>query len=168
MNTFDELCKEYYTDVRKFVLKLTGNYHNAEDVTQETFLRAFKNFHLFTIGSCFKSWIFQIAYCTYIDICRKKPSAVHISLEKENQEGDCLKDILFENKKESIIDYEAVALAIEDLSFCQRQIFKLYYIDDLKQREIAEILGKTIDCVGNTIFKGKKNFKKNYHKITGE
>lgn len=69
---FNELVRTYEQDVRRYSLFLCGNRDLAEDIAQETFLRAYRYIHLFRGDASFKTWIFKIAQHAAKDLQRKQ------------------------------------------------------------------------------------------------
>jgi len=69
---FNEVVRTYEQDVRRYSLFLCGNRDLAEDVAQETFLRAYRYIHLFRGDASFKTWLFKIAQHAAKDLQRKQ------------------------------------------------------------------------------------------------
>ncbi|WP_165867417.1 RNA polymerase sigma factor [Paenibacillus pinisoli] len=78
---FNELVRTYEQDVRRYSLFLCGNRDLAEDIAQETFLRAYRYIHLFRGDASFKTWLFKIAQHAAKDL-QQKQSAQHSILTK--------------------------------------------------------------------------------------
>ena len=73
MNEFERACQEEYTRVRSFLVRLTGDYALAEELTQETFYQALKQWKSFR-GQCAPStWLCGIAKRLYFTWCRRPP-----------------------------------------------------------------------------------------------
>jgi RNA polymerase sigma-70 factor (ECF subfamily) len=82
-NKFDNLIKTYGKKVYNLAYRLTGNSHDAEDVTQETFLRVYKGLKTFREESTIYTWIYRIAVNTSLRIKRKLDRAYIDSLEEK-------------------------------------------------------------------------------------
>ena len=80
------LIERYLASVYRFVRGYVKNDSDAEDITQETFVRAWRNFHTFDHEKSFKTWIFAIAKHASIDALKKK-KAINFSLF-DNEDGD--------------------------------------------------------------------------------
>ncbi|MGL5749382.1 MAG: RNA polymerase sigma factor, partial [Paraclostridium sp.] len=65
MISFEEIYNSYFSDVYRFILKLSNDQHIAEEITQETFYKALKNIDNFKGNSQMKVWLCQIAKNTY-------------------------------------------------------------------------------------------------------
>jgi len=81
------LVDRYISDAYNFALKLTGDNQAAEDITQESFIKAWKNMQKFIPGNNFRGWLFCIIKNTSIDWLRKK-KAVPFSFFAKNTEGE--------------------------------------------------------------------------------
>jgi RNA polymerase sigma-70 factor (ECF subfamily) len=76
------LVDRYLNDAYNFAFKLTNDSHVAEDVTQESFMKAWKNIRKFIPGNSFRTWLFSIIHNTSIDYLRKKRELPFSSFEK--------------------------------------------------------------------------------------
>ena len=133
---FEELYDRFFRDVYLFILAMSKDPHIAEEITQETFFKALKEYRHFR-GSCsVKSWLCQIAKNLYISYTRKKKS-VH---------SDLLEEMPGESDVESICIQKDEALSIYKLLHClddpYKEVFTLRVLGDLSFKEIAEIFDK--------------------------
>jgi len=151
-NAFAELTKRYLKPVYNFVCRLSGSAHDAEDITQDTFLKAWKNLKKYRPEENFKTWIFTIARNTTIDWFRKKKDHSFSEFETANS-GNVITDTLADN---SPLPNEILATAenkdfadnlLKKLSPENREILLLHYNNDLTFKEIAKILGKPLNTV---------------------
>lgn len=72
---FEELYQTYFSDVYRYILKLSGSEHIAEEITEETFYKALRKIHTFR-GECdIRIWLCRIAKNSYTSYLRKKRSA---------------------------------------------------------------------------------------------
>lgn len=152
-----ELIREYIKPVYNLVFRLTGKSDEAEDLTQETFLKAWKNIKKFDKNKSFKTWIFTIAHNTVIDFYRKKKPIPFSKLDSANDEdgstfesslqGDELSpEELFEKQQEESI----LLSALENLSLDERTIIVLHHTDELTFDEISDVLKKPINTIKST------------------
>lgn len=140
------LIKRYLKPVYSFVYKRVNNFQEAEDITQEVFVKMWKNIRKFKKEKNFRTWIFTIAKNTTIDFLRKSKiaSATKINntfLEKLASSFNLLE---FFEKKDAA---NKISLALEKLSTECRTIFSLRYNEYLTFREIAEILKQPLNTV---------------------
>ena len=146
------LVTKHLKHVYNFAYRLSGNAEDAEDIAQETFLKAWRNLKQYQNGRSFKAWLFRIAHNTAIDLLRKKKEYVLSGFENEEGENplmDSLVDpeplpdqliVLAENKK-------LVDSLLDKLSPLYREVLLLRYNDHFTFEEIGETLGKSIHTV---------------------
>jgi RNA polymerase sigma-70 factor (ECF subfamily) len=146
------LIKQYLRPIYGFVYRYVGNTGASEDITQEVFVRMWRNIKKFNPEKNFKTWIFAIAKNASIDFLKKK-KALPFS-EFDNEEGDnIIENILIDAEllPSEILEREDAARvlneALEKLSPKYRTVLFLYYNENFNFREIAEILGEPLDTV---------------------
>lgn len=144
---FTQLVERHLKTVYSFVMRFVGNGHEAEDIVQETFLKAWKSARQYKKeASKFKTWVLRIARNTAIDHLRKKK---HIPFsEFENDQGQNVlaetvpdQALLQDERFAKIQDVEAVQRALSKLSPDAREIIVLHYTNGLTFLEIGEMLG---------------------------
>jgi len=150
---FGELTARHLRGVYSFALRLVGDGAAAEDIAQETFLKAWKNLKKYDERSSkFKTWMLRIARNTAIDYLRKKK---HIPLSAfENETGsNVLAETLADTEElapamlERLDDARELHAVLEHLSPKHREIVLLYYSNDLTFEEIAQTLGEPTNTV---------------------
>jgi len=145
---FGKLVKKYQNKVLYLAHDLVGNYYDAQDVAQNTFLRAFQKIDSFRDEATFSTWIYRITTNAAIDFQRSKKRKRAMSLNqplKDNDEYeliDTLKDNdpSIEKKVENGDLKELIVSLIDLLSPQQRAAFVLKHFHDKSTAEIAEIL----------------------------
>lgn len=167
------LVRQYLGPIYGFVYKQVGNAQDAEDITQEVFIKVWKNINKFDGNKSFKSWIFSIARNSIIDFIRKNRLA---SGEKksipfsnfENEEGNnildgmlidagLLPDEIYEQKETKSM----ISKAMGKLSTKYQSVLSLYYEKEFNFREIAQMLGEPIDTVKSRHRRGLMVLRKN-------
>jgi RNA polymerase sigma-70 factor (ECF subfamily) len=142
------LIKRYSDYIYNFIYQYVKNRELAEDLTQEVFIKVWKNFKKFDPKKKFKVWLFQIARNTTIDFFRKKKEINFSELEREGEEFDIpdtgpIPSEIFEKKE---IQAE-VKKALEALPLIYRSTLIFYYQNQFNLREIAEIRGEPVDTI---------------------
>ncbi len=150
---FDELVRRHLDGVYKFAYRYVRDAADAEDVAQETFVRAWKNLKSFDQARNFRTWIYTITRNAALDLLKKKkPLAFSKIAEAEND----LESILAPYIATGEMPGDAVDLkflrgdldgALKQLPPAYRAVLALRYNDHLKFREIAAALGEPIDTV---------------------
>ena len=147
------LIQRYFKLVYSFVIRSLGNKEEAEDLTQEIFLKVWNNLKKFNPEKSFKTWIFTIAKNTLIDYFRKKKIyTVSSVVNDEGEEVDILDTIAnqdlsaLENIEQQEIKSELEKNLLK-LSADDRMLLLFYYEQRMNFREIAEMLEEPVDTV---------------------
>lgn len=160
--TFSRLYDENHSKVYRLAYALAGNANDAEEITQEAFLRAFRSFASFRNDSTFFTWIYRItinAANDYLKYWNKLPS-----LRLTEDLGYKLEDIMDTNPandpETEILANEARFKCLHCFTTCltvnQRIVFCLGVSLGLPQRLIAEIMGCSLPAVKTTLHRAKK------------
>jgi len=146
------LIKRHLTPVYNFILCYVKDAPAAEDVTQEVFVKVWKNLKRFKPEYKFKSWLYEISKNTCLDYLKKNKALTFSELDKfdDNFYAECLLD------DKSISPLEIASLsgdagiinsAMEKLPEKYKTTLNMRYQQGLKFREIAEILQESIDTI---------------------
>jgi RNA polymerase sigma-70 factor (ECF subfamily) len=140
-----------------------GDQATAEDITQEVFIKVWKNIKKFDQNKSFRPWIFQIAKNTAIDFLRKKKTIPFSRFENEKGQNVLTNNIAEKplNLLENLSDKETLDEAMSNLSEKDRKIIKLRHNDGMSFREIAELLKESINTVKSRYRRVLANLKKN-------
>ena len=146
------LIKQYLKPTYSFVYRYLGNASDAEDITQEVFVRMWRNIKKFDQQKNFKTWIFSIAKNASIDFLRKKKTIPFSEFENE-EGGNAIVDTLVDPAPlpDEIIEradmVHLLTSALEKLSPKYRMVLFLRYNDHFTFREIAESLGEPLHTI---------------------
>ena len=158
---FYELFRRYENKVFNLVYRYVGTYHEAEEITQEIFLKIYYSAHKFRGESKFATWLYRIAVNTCKNYKRKKQPAV-ISIDDPEISTDLSapastepEAIFAEKRKRAIIQQ-----AIDSLAPNQKTAFILSKYEGYSYAEIAEIMKISISAVGVLLFRAKQELKK--------
>lgn len=146
------LVDHYIKDVYRFAYQLTNDSGIAEDVTQESFVKAWKHIRSYRQGSSFKTWIFTITRNTAVDWLRKQKEIRLSSFE--NVTGQ---NILLETtKSEELLPNELLEKAentayvtslLEQLDPKYREVLTLRYTSNMTFEEIGEVLRRPLHTI---------------------
>lgn len=146
------LIGRYLKSIHSFVYKYVGNGAEAEDVTQEVFVKVWRNLKKFDRKHSFKTWIFTIAKNTAIDWLKKK-KAIPFSRFDTEDGGNFIIDTLADTapRQSELFDSQNIAQAfsvlLDKLSDSYRSVLLLHYNNNLTFREIAEATGDPLHTV---------------------
>ncbi len=146
------LIRRYLKPIYNFAYRYVKDGQEAEDITQETFIKVWKNLKKFDRTKKFKTWIFSIAKNTSFDFLRKKKAIPFSKFENEEGENKFLErlvepallpDELFEKANIK----EILNIAMKQLSPKYRMVLFLRHNDHFTFREIADVFGESVNTV---------------------
>jgi RNA polymerase sigma-70 factor (ECF subfamily) len=147
------LIKEYLSQIYGFTYKRVGNTQEAEDITQEIFIKVWRNLKNFNAEKSFRTWIFSIAKNTCIDSLRKKKALLYLETIKEPGEND--------KNLESIGAAQFLSSAMEKLIPQYQSVLSFYHDDNLNFREISQKTGESINTVKSRYRRAILELRKN-------
>jgi RNA polymerase sigma-70 factor (ECF subfamily) len=144
--------------------RMTRNAEDAEDLVQETYMKAYRYYEKFEEGTNFKAWLFKIMKNTFINNYRKKQQAPnlsnfadieesfenHVSEEVTNQLKNPEQELL-----ENVLD-EDVQKALDRLPQDYRMVVLLADLEGFSYKEIAEILEVPVGTVMSRLYRGRR------------
>lgn len=150
IEAFGIFVAKYENFVFTLVRGLVGSDEAAKDVSQETFLRAYRALRRFESRSSFKTWLYRIAYNTAMNHIRKYGTPNDRGVDEPASIGIKFEDIPLRLTIKKLVD---------SLKPEHRAIIMLHYYDDLKYQEIAEVLGCPVGTVKIRLFRAKYELK---------
>ena len=162
VNAYEALVAAYEKNVYNLALRMTGNATDAEDMSQEAFLKAYRSLSEFRGDSKFSVWLYRIVSNVCLDFLRKQKRRQAYSLSVEDDEGEeaqlDIPDI--EQSPQELLERkltrEAVHQGLAQLPPDHRQILLLREIQGLSYEEISEALGLEVGTVKSRIFRARK------------
>jgi RNA polymerase sigma-70 factor, ECF subfamily len=144
---FETVYQDYSGSIHRTLLGMTGNHSVAEELTQETFIKAWKGLPQFGFRSSLKTWIFQVAVNVGRDWLRSHKTLTLISDAEEHEENV--------NTSEQAAIREALLVMDED----SRTVIILFYWEGLKQDEMSRILNIPEGTVKSRLFTAKTRLR---------
>ena len=172
---FEELFLPLLDNLYSIALRMTRNEKDAEDLVQETYLKAFRFFHRFERGTNARAWVLTILTNTFRTRYRKKkqePSMVDFeAVENFCLADEMVKEITASDKSVAqgaeivtaiLKDYvsDDVIEALENVPEQFRMAVLLSDVEGFSYQEISEILGISVGTVKSRIFRGRKILQK--------
>ena len=174
-NAFNSLVTRYRDRIFSVVYNMTSNREDANDVTQDVFVKAFHNIHRFQQKSTFFTWLYRIAVNTAISFIKKNRSRQFFSLENFEEEGISgkLAEILSSRKhsrRELMLRelQEKLNEALQKLSVKHRTTVVLFEVEGLSHKDIGEILNCSEGTVRSRLHYAKnelQNYMKEYLRL---
>jgi RNA polymerase sigma-70 factor, ECF subfamily len=168
-DAFRVLTERHSPGVFQLAYRMTGTEQDAEDVVQETFLRAFRNLRRYESRSLFSTWVHRIAANYCLDLLRARRHFVdHVPVSGEI---DWLDAIACPGPPADQIAYggqirESIEKAMEQLSSQERAAFILRHYQELSIDEIAQMLGLGENATKHSIFRAVRKLRRALEPIT--
>ncbi|NOY58817.1 MAG: sigma-70 family RNA polymerase sigma factor [Calditrichaeota bacterium] len=169
---FEEIALQYMDNLYTSALHFTRNVEEAEDLVQDTYLRAYRFFDKFEEGTNFKAWISRIMTNTFINGYRKKARTPQ-QVDLEKVEFFIKDDVTFnepitenayyENNYDKLFD-DDVNRALDRLTESFRQILVLADVEGLSYKEIADKAGIPLGTVMSRLFRARRMLQKSLKK----
>jgi RNA polymerase sigma-70 factor (ECF subfamily) len=161
--TFEQQALRCLDDVFRFSVSLTHNRDDAQDLVQETFLRAYRFWHTFQPGTDAKRWLFTICHHCFLRTRGRKRRAVEddaISLESvENVVGTARGRAVDDSVLTQIDLGEALWNAIDRLAEPYRSVLILIDVHQQRYQAAAEILGIPTGTVRSRLFRARRQLQ---------
>jgi len=156
---FTFLLDFYWNEVYGFMLKRTENETDAEDITIETFSKAFDKLATYNPEFQFNTWLIAIAKNVHIDILRKKKSSLFVEItDEEDYQAYNIADTTPSAEDKLITEQNLSQLLqyIKDLKPHYQEVIQLRYFQEMSYQEIANQLDEPLSNVKVKILRAKK------------
>lgn len=156
---FTFLLNHYWNEVYGFMLQRTTNETTAEDITIETFSKAFDKIALYNPEFQFNTWLIAIAKNVHIDLLRKKKAMLFIEItDEENYQAYNIADTTPSAEDELITEQNLSLLLqyIKELKPHYQEVIQLRYFQELSYQEIASKINEPLSNVKVKLLRAKK------------
>lgn len=175
-SSFEELAMPYVDQLYSVALKMTYNQQDAQDLVQETYMKAYKSFNQFEQGTNIKAWLYRILTNTFINSYRKKQKS------PKQVDSDEITDWQINNTDQSqnfglrsaevevleSMSDETVKKALQDLPKDYQVVIYFADIEGYSYKEIAEILGIPAGTVMSRLHRARTKLRKNLSEYARE
>jgi RNA polymerase sigma factor (sigma-70 family) len=162
-SAYDEIMRRYKDAVFFTVLKMINNRDDAEDLTLDSFGKAFKNIHRYNSNFAFSTWLFRIATNNCIDFIRKKRlNTCSLDQPMDGEQGDNytgnIQSEALNPEEEVMKDQRVISIrsVVQKLKPKYRQLIEMRYYDELSYEEIAQKLDLPLGTVKAQLFRAKE------------
>src|SRR5271169_2139658 len=157
---FEELAMPLFDSLYNFASWLVHNKSNAEDLVQETYLKALRSFASFQPGTNFRAWIFKILRNNFLSSCSKLERRMTVAMDSEEDGPELAVDT---ETPETILinrfNSQLVQRAIDDLPVHYRETLLLCEVEEMSYQEIAEILAIPMGTVMSRLARARKSVR---------
>lgn len=168
---FEGIVDLFKDKIYRHCYRMVGNGHEAEDLAQETFLRAYRNISKYNNEFKFSTWIFRIATNLCIDRLRKKKPDYYLDAEVPGTDGATMysqlsseeplpEEVVTENERWNELQEEIMKLPEK-----YRTAIVLKYVEDLSLEEISHIMDIPVPTVKTRIHRGRETLKKVFQMV---
>ena len=166
-DAFRQLVERHSRAIYRSAYRITGNGADADDVVQETFLRAYRAIGGFDSRATFTTWLHRIAINCSLDLIDSR----------KRREGriDAGEDLAMIASRDASPDrvvlstemQRAIAQAMSELTGNERTAFVLRHFEGMPLEEIGQILGTRLNATKNTVFRAVKKLRQQLQPFTG-
>lgn len=153
-DAFGEIVEHYQVPIGRYIYRMTGDHEVAKDLTQDTFLKAYKGILKTNSNLSFKAWLYRIATNNALQYHRRRNLLSFIPFSTLPKHSS-----VFKAPPDQIEDKIIIKQILYKISPDQRVCLILHFVEGFKYREIADILGITKDAVCKRVARGSKKFQ---------
>jgi RNA polymerase sigma-70 factor (ECF subfamily) len=155
LECFEELVRRYQVPLLRFLQRRLPHRHDAEDIVQDAFLRAYQSIHRYREDQPFKPWLFTIAYRSSIDASRRRwpRQSADDDLVNCSEDGPMVQAAAKDAKHHL---WQLVRTAFKDEPFTT---VWLYYGESMSSDEIADVIGRSRAWVKTTLLRSRQKIK---------
>ena len=166
VGSYDELVRRYQERIYATVYHMTSNHEDANDLVQETFIKAYRALKTFKGDSSFYTWVYRIAVNKTINFLKQRKNRLHMSLNDVDFNAENDPDLVaLVSEKTPRRDLNLAELqdklngAMLKLSEHHRMVVTLHDIQGLSHEEIGEIMGCNIGTVRSRLFYARQQLQ---------
>lgn len=170
-SVFERLYKEYHHDVFQFLFYMVKNRQQAEDLSQEVYIRVLRSYHRFEGKSSEKTWLIAIARNVAIDFFRKEKGWKQRILERFDLTTQQVKDDSHPLPEEVAVLNEEIQLLYKCMDQCtvdQKMVIIMRYLQQFSIKETAEALEWSESKVKTTQHRALKALQKHMIEMSNE
>lgn len=165
--TIDRAYQQYYGPIHRYLARMCGSSDLADELAQETFLRAFVGWFAFRGDCSVSTWLFRIARNAYLSHLRR-PSATRIDTDEFLAIPAAAPAYNPEQQQATGEQRDMIRLVLGQLPEKQRSILLLRDDEELSYAEIADVLGISLAAVKVNLFRARNAFRAAYRAFEGD
>ena len=168
---FAEMAMPLFDSLFNFAHWLTRNREEAEDLVQETYVKALKGFASFQPGTNFRAWMFRILRNTFLTSRTGLAAQKTVYIEEESEANELTSSSVLETPETILIDRlneETLQNAIDRLSPPLKEVILLCEVEEMSYQEISDTLSVPIGTVMSRLFRARKAIRQSLAKHVQE
>ena len=166
LNAYDELVKRYQQRIYATIYHMTSNHEDANDLAQESFIKAFQALNSFKGGSTFYTWLYRIAVNKTINFLKQRKNRIHMSLNDLDFNAEHDPDLIAlisdktPRREAGLAELqEKLNAALLKLSEPHRLVVVLHDVQGQSHEEIAKIMDCNIGTVRSRLFYARQQLQ---------
>src|SRR4051794_693416 len=166
MPAYDQLIRRYQERIYATIYHMTSNHEDANDLAQETFIKAYSALKSFKGGSSFYTWVYRIAVNKTINFLKQRKNKTHLSLDDIDFQAEHDPDLVAlisertPRRENNLAELqEKLNEAMQKLSDHHRLVVTLHDVQGLSHEEIAEIMDCNIGTVRSRLFYARQQLQ---------
>jgi RNA polymerase sigma factor (sigma-70 family) len=164
-NLFSQLVDRHKDKAYNLAFRICGNHEEAEELAQDSFLKAYRSLKSFKMKSSFATWLYRIVYNTSISFVRIKKKGV---LSLEDFPADATDFIgTSTNEEEAEQEYRTALInfALQKISEEERGLISLYYYEEMSNEEISDVTGISKPNIKVKLFRARQKMLEIIEKV---
>ncbi len=163
-NAFSELVEKYQKQVHALAWRKIGDFHTAEDITQDTFLKAYQRLHTLKKPHRFAGWLYVIATRRCLALFRQKRLQTQVieNIDTPVSNKDAYSQHIAEEQAKTIVkeQQEVVKKLLATLKESDRTVITLHYFGEMTCEEMSEFLGVSANTIKSRLRRARNRLKK--------
>jgi RNA polymerase sigma factor (sigma-70 family) len=164
-NAFSHIVDRHKDKAYNLAFRICGNQEEAEELAQDSFLKAYKSLKSFKMKSSFATWLYRIVYNTTISHVRIKKKGV-LSLEDFPADStDFIGGNTSEDEAEKEYRNALVNFALQKINEEERSLVSLYYYEEMSTEEISDVTGMSKSNIKVKLFRARQKMLEIIEKV---
>ena len=159
---FATLLEHFERKLLRYGNRFLSNRQDIEDIVQDVFMAAYQNIHSFDASQRFSPWIYRIAHNKFVDALKEKSRTPLVLFDFDTLFSHHVYDESSETEREQGEMRKMIDKGLEKIPLKYREILILHYLEELKYKEIADVLHIPTGTVGIRLKRAKEALKKVY------
>jgi RNA polymerase sigma factor (sigma-70 family) len=155
-NAFSYIVDRHKDKAYNLAFRICGNHEEAEEIAQDSFLKAYRSLKTFQRKSSFSTWLYRIVYNTAISSVRIKKNKVHSLDELPSDINNFIIDNTSEEEAEKEYRGSLINYALQKIDEEGRGLINLYYFEDMSISEISDVTGISKSNVKVKLFRERQ------------
>jgi RNA polymerase sigma factor (sigma-70 family) len=164
-NAFSYIVDRHKDKVYNLAFRICGNHEDAEEIAQDSFLKAYRSLKGFKMESSFATWLYRIVFNTAISIVRTRKKGV-LSLDDFPVDAtDFIGSSVNEEEAEREYRSSLVSFALQKITDEERGLISLYYYDEMSNDEISDVTGISKSNIKVKLFRARQKMLEIIEKV---